>query len=228
MSQAKPSPEQIERELAALGEAPPSVAELEGAFDDTPEVASVARLVELAEPVVFEDLSELESHRAWRQIEQRLGGSGEADEKTGQAAEASVSPKPDPSGRARAVGGSDPQKPDPSGRARAVGGSDPQKPDPSGRARAVGGSDPQKSGPRRWLSAAFGLAAAAAVIIVVLTTEQERGEVEGPSAEEVAELGEQVRASLRVLDDGKSDSERAAERAAAYERRLAAREERGG
>jgi hypothetical protein len=41
-------------------------------------------------------------------------------------------------------------------------------------------------------------------------------------------MGDQVRATLRVLDDGKSDSQRAAERAAEYQRRLAQRQEQDG
>src|SRR5690606_21359492 len=69
--------ETIARELAALGEAPPSaeelamLAELE-AHDEPEAIASVVRLPELAEPLSFDDLSELETHRGWRNVEQRL------------------------------------------------------------------------------------------------------------------------------------------------------------
>ena len=78
MSEASHDTEQIELtrdELAALGEAAPSEAEqllLRGDGLDAPEahadpsVASVARLAELAAPLEFEDLSELELHRGWR------------------------------------------------------------------------------------------------------------------------------------------------------------------
>jgi hypothetical protein len=80
-------------------------------------------------------------------------------------------------------------------------------------------------------AAVGGLAAAAAVLFVVFGPERDgarHATVEAPSSEQVAKMGEQVRATLRVLDDGKSDSERAAERAAEYEQRLAQRQERDG
>jgi hypothetical protein len=68
--------ETIERELAALGEAPPSAEELallgeSGEFDHV-DVETVSRLAELAAPITFNDLSELEAHRGWRTVEQRL------------------------------------------------------------------------------------------------------------------------------------------------------------
>lgn len=83
MSEASPNTdaEQLTHELASLGEAPPSEAEIEllrnvdlglDLLGDDPEVASVARLAELAEPLEFEDLSQLELHRTWRGVEQRL------------------------------------------------------------------------------------------------------------------------------------------------------------
>jgi hypothetical protein len=75
--------ETIARELAALGEEPLSAEELallesESALDQD-DVASVARLAELSEPLAFDDLSELETHRAWRNVEQRLAGPAKPD-----------------------------------------------------------------------------------------------------------------------------------------------------
>jgi hypothetical protein len=94
------------------------------------------------------------------------------------------------------------------------------------------GHRPTGAGARRWLFAAVGgLAAAAAVLFVVFGPERDadrHATAEAPSIEQVEELGEQVRATLRVLDDGKSDSERAVERAAEYQRRLARRQEQDG
>jgi hypothetical protein len=91
---------------------------------------------------------------------------------------------------------------------------------------------PTGGGARRWVFAAVGgLAAAAAVLFVVLGPERDtarQATAEPPSSEQVAETGDQVRATLRALDDGKSDSERAAERAAEYQRRLAQRQEQDG
>jgi hypothetical protein len=78
MSHASPSPEQHERELAVrrelemLGEEPPSPAELALVLERDPEVAIVSRLAELAEAESAEPLSELELHRAWRNVEQRI------------------------------------------------------------------------------------------------------------------------------------------------------------
>jgi hypothetical protein len=87
-------------------------------------------------------------------------------------------------------------------------------------------------GARRWLLAAVGgLAAAAAVLFVVLgpgRDEARHADAKAPSSEQVAEMGDQVRATLQALDDGKSDSERAAELAAEYQRRLAQRQEHDG
>lgn len=74
MSEPKAHP--ISSELAQLGE--PALGEDElawldgGSVDATGEVASVALLHELAEPQAFEDLSELEAHRVWRNVEGRL------------------------------------------------------------------------------------------------------------------------------------------------------------
>lgn len=91
---------------------------------------------------------------------------------------------------------------------------------------------PTGAGARRWLFAAVGgLAAAAGVLFVVLGPERDtdrHATAEAPSSEQVAKLGDQVRATLQVLDDGKSDSQRAAERAAEYRRRLAQRQEQDG
>jgi hypothetical protein len=93
-------------------------------------------------------------------------------------------------------------------------------------AKTIGGS-----GARRWLLAAVGgLAAAAAVLFVVLGPDDDarHADAQAPSSEQIAEMGEQVRASLKALDDGKSDSERATELAAEYQRRLAQRQEHDG
>jgi hypothetical protein len=179
MSHAHPSHEQRElelrRELELLGEEPPSPAELALVFEqegEEPEIATVSRLVELAQGERVAPLSELELHRGWRNVEQRALH----DEPVRHA--------------------------------------------------------PTGGGARRWLFAAIGgLAAAAAVLFVVFGPERDTNRHatgEPPSSEQVAKMGEQVRASLRALDDGKSDSERAAERAAEYERRLAQRQERDG
>jgi hypothetical protein len=75
--------ETIARELAALGEEPLSAEELallesESALDQD-DVASVARLAELSEPLAFDDLSELETHRAWRNVEQRVAPAKHAE-----------------------------------------------------------------------------------------------------------------------------------------------------
>ncbi|NVB40038.1 hypothetical protein G6O69_19490 [Pseudenhygromyxa sp. WMMC2535] len=71
-----PSKDTIARELAALDEAPLSederaLLESEGALEGRAEIAEVARMHELAEPLAFEDLSELELHRGWRRVEAR-------------------------------------------------------------------------------------------------------------------------------------------------------------
>lgn len=183
MSHARPNSEQRElelrRELELLGEEPPSPAELalvlEQDAEQEPEIATVSRIVELAQGERFAALSELELHRGWRNVEQRAvhDASGE-----------------------------------------------PAKHAPTG------------GGARRWLFAAVGtLAAAAAVLFVVFGPQRDpdrQAASDPPSREQVAEMGEQVRATLRVLDDGKTDSERAAERAAEYRRRLAQRQEQDG
>lgn len=187
MSRTSHSTEDIERELAELGEAPPSDDELawvhepsELAKEAQPDVATTLRLVELSEPLDMPGLSELETRRVWQTIEQRR-----------------AQPKPDASTQQHPAGG----------------------------------------GARRWLFAAVGLAAAAALIVIVISPDDAtlvapRDGDAGPSAEQVAELGDKVRASLAALDHGKSDTARATELAADYERRLAAsqaeREERGG
>jgi hypothetical protein len=172
--------ETIERELAALGEAPPSAEELallaEDSFDHVDldhEVATVARLAELAEPLAFDDLSQLETHRGWRNVEQRLA-------------------RAQPDGRATT----------------------PVSEHPSG---SSGG------GPRRWLFAAIGLAAAAALVLIVVNpSTPEQPELD---AEAVAKLGEQARATLKLLNNGASDTQRAEQLAAEYQQRL---EEQGG
>ncbi|MFO7561350.1 MAG: hypothetical protein R6X02_01800 [Enhygromyxa sp.] len=177
MTAPTPNPEMIERELAALGEAPPSAEELarlgSGALDDDAAVASVARLAELAEPIAFEDLSELETHRVWRAVEQRL-----------TSAEAAR----------------DAERPDPR----------PSEPRPTG-----GG------GSKRWVFAAIGLAAAAAIALLIVRPSS----TPELDPEQVVELGEQARASLRALQPETSDTQRAELLAAEYQQRL---EEQGG
>lgn len=179
MSAPSHTTDTIERELAALGEAPPSAEEL-GLLDrlgDHEDIASVARLAELAEPLAFEDLSELELHRSWREVEQRQ-----------QQSRGSAQP-------------------------------------------ATAGAGP---GPRRWLLAAAGLAAAAAVVLLVVRplandegggTGRDGGGGPDGDAQQVAKLGEHARATLRALDDGVSDTQRAEQIAAEYQRQL---EEQGG
>ncbi|PRQ06634.1 hypothetical protein [Enhygromyxa salina] len=169
MSEATSNPDaaQIMHELATLGEPPPSAAELaHDSLDDDPEVASVARLAELAEPLEVRDLSELELHRAWRGVEQRLPG-------------ASASPAPEPSRGAKLP----------------------------------------------WLIIAVGVAAAAAVVLIVLPPGEDSQRRAKVQTEQVTELGDQARTALRVLDDGQTDTERATQLAATYQRRL---EEQGG
>lgn len=171
MSQASPDAEGIERELAELGEPPPSAAELAlaarpEALDAEPELACVARLSKLAEPLTFDDLSELERHRGWREVERRL------DDRAPEAA----------------------------------------------KLERGGGVA------RRWPYLAAGLAVAAAVLLVVLQPDAELADP-GPSASEVAALGDTVRASLRALGDGETDTQRAASVVEQYQRRL---EEQGG
>lgn len=94
--------ETIERELAALGEAPPSAEELallasDGDPDELDDIAHVARLTELAEPLAFDELSQLETHRAWRNLEQRLAG-GAQSTAAEQSAEHAREQQPSPTG----------------------------------------------------------------------------------------------------------------------------------
>jgi hypothetical protein len=174
--------ESIERELAALGEAPPSDEELAllagelDEHDDHDEIATVARLAELAEPLAFDELSPLETHRGWRNVEQRLA----AAHVPGQA------------------------------------NAQPHASEQSGSH----GASPRQG---RWLFAAIGLAAAAALVLIVVNpSNPEQPELD---AKAVAELGEQARASLKALDNGTSDTQRAEQLAAKYQQRL---EEQGG
>jgi hypothetical protein len=195
MSEATSNTEQRERlerelgdQLVTLGEAPPSEAELvllRGLADDSdpdtnptsstnPDIASVARLAELAEPIAFEDLSELELHRAWRGVEQRLPGA---------RASARIKIKP-------------------------------------------------------WLFAAVGVAAAAAVLLIVVQSgrhsedSRQAQTLSDKQLAELAALGDQARTALRLLDDGQSDTERAANLADTYKLRLTQqpirKEEQGG
>jgi hypothetical protein len=104
--------------------------------------------------------------------------------------------------------------------------------DKSGRELSREGRE-DKSGPtrRRWLFVGVGsLAAAAGVLFVVLGPERKPIDdgAQGPSLEQVQTMSEQVHATLRALDDGKSDTQRAAEIAADYERRLKQRQEQDG
>lgn len=79
--------------------------------------------------------------------------------------------------------------------------------------QARGGSSP------RLLFAALGLAAAVAAAVVLLVMNPEGSEGPTPS-EEVAEVGAHAREMLKVIDDGKSDTQRAEELAADYAERL--------
>jgi hypothetical protein len=171
-------PSEIERELAALGEAPPSAEELallaSGELDDDAEIASVARLAEIAEPIAFAQLSELETHRAWRTVEQRLARSTASDAEQLDAR--------------------------------------PSEQRPLGPRLA--------GGPKRWLLAAVGLAAAAAIVVIIVPRSPPELD-----PEQVAKMGEQARATLRTLQHGASDTERAEQLAAEYQQRL---EEQGG
>jgi hypothetical protein len=175
MSHPNHQSETIERELTALGEAPANAEELAAVgleIDEQPELAVVARLTELAEPLGFDDLSELELHRAWRKVEQVV----------------EAGPEP----------------------------GDAQR-EPAG---------PAGAGPRRWLYAAFGLAAAAALLLLVVRPFGARSITElEPDAEAVLQLGDQVRATLRALEDGVDDTQRAELRLLEYQGRL---EELGG
>lgn len=173
MTAPTPNSETIERELAALGEAPPSAEELallaSGDLDHVSDVATMARLAELSEPLAFDDLSELETHRGWRNVEQRLGSSEPAREVD----------------------------------------------EPPTQTSPIGG------GPRRWLFAAIGLAAAAAITVIIVRPSSP----EPVDPEQVVQLGEQARATLKTLENGASDTQRAEQLAAEYQQRL---EEQGG
>lgn len=70
-------PTAIARQLEALGEDPPSPAELsaEATLDDDVDVASVAALIGLSRPLEGDDagpLTDMERARAWRKIELRM------------------------------------------------------------------------------------------------------------------------------------------------------------
>lgn len=172
--------ESIERELAALGEAPPSdeeLALLAGELDDDDDIATFARLAELAEPLAFDELSPLETHRGWRNVEQRLAAAAHTPDSAGAQSQTSEQ-------------------------------------------SASHGASPRQG---RWLFAAIGLAAAAALVLIVVNpSDPEQPELD---AKAVAEIGEQARASLKALDNGTSDTQRAEQLAAKYQQRL---EEQGG
>jgi hypothetical protein len=72
-----------------------------------------------------------------------------------------------------------------------------------------------------WLALSLAVAAAAVMMIVLLPGDDERSPT-GPSAAEVAEVGEQARSALRALDDGLGDTARAERLTADYQRRLEA------
>jgi hypothetical protein len=188
-------PETIERELAELGEAPPSADELamldgrgelgeldelgEG-LDEDPELATVARLYTLAEPFAFEDLSQLETHRGWRMVEQRLAG----------AADPARASRPEPAS-------------------------------PSTTNPHQHGGGPR----RWLLAAVGAAAAAALLVLVLRPeagpSVAEQATPVDPAA--AAELGEQARATLATLaklDGGLSETERAEQLAREYQRRL--------
>jgi hypothetical protein len=76
---------------------------------------------------------------------------------------------------------------------------------------------------RRWAPwIAVGLAVAAAAVMLVLLPGDDRDTPTGPSAAEVAEVGDQARSALRALDDGLGDTARAERLDADYRRRLEA------
>jgi hypothetical protein len=84
-------PTAVARQLEALGEAPPSPAELsaEATLDDDVDVASVAALIALSRPLDEADagpLSEMEQARAWRKFEARRGDETPARDQGGGAA----------------------------------------------------------------------------------------------------------------------------------------------
>lgn len=73
----------------------------------------------------------------------------------------------------------------------------------------------------RWV--AVGLAIAAALALLVLMPGRgEQAREDGPSAAELAEVGEQARLALRALDDGLDDTTRAERMRGAYVERMEA------
>lgn len=83
-------PTAVARQLEALGEAPPSRAEVsaEATLDDDVDVASVAALIALSQPLDQANagpLSEMEQARAWRKFEARRGDEAPARERGGGA-----------------------------------------------------------------------------------------------------------------------------------------------
>lgn len=78
------------------------------------------------------------------------------------------------------------------------------------------------SSPRRWLYAAFGVAAAAALTLIVVDPNGNEGSDGSASvdAEELAAMGKEARGLLDAIDDGKTDTERAQAMLADYEARL--------
>jgi hypothetical protein len=87
------------------------------------------------------------------------------------------------------------------------------------RGTATGGD----AASRRWAPwIGVALAIAAAAVMLVLLPGDDETSASGPSAAEVAEVGEQARSALRALDDGLGDTARAERLSADYQRRLEA------
>jgi hypothetical protein len=81
-----------------------------------------------------------------------------------------------------------------------------------------------------WIGAALAIAAAAVIVVMLPSDETSAGRPAraptsptGPSATEVAAIGEQARSALRALDDGLDDTARAEQMSRDYQRRLEAK-----
>ncbi|MFV8749579.1 hypothetical protein ACNOYE_03385 [Nannocystaceae bacterium ST9] len=68
-----------------------------------------------------------------------------------------------------------------------------------------------------WVAVSLAIAAAALIVVLVPGGDESAG---GLDAQQVAEVGEQARSALRLLDDGLSDTARAERQSAEYRRRL--------
>lgn len=78
----------------------------------------------------------------------------------------------------------------------------------------------------RWVAVTIAIAAALVLVVVVADREpgdREPGSGSGPSATEVAELGEQARVALHALDEGLDDTARAERARADYLARMEAK-----